>query len=890
MYSHEYFFLIATLGWLLAALALGLVGGIVGAAAARTSHRWLTLFALLQAALFVCQGFDWDNRSLGEQPWRAFLHASSAWVLLEAARRIWNQRAPRRWPVEAMLPPALGACVLAGFGCAPTFFMAGNALAMSCACLVFVGAALWPTHYRAAPQAERIERLLLACGALTLGVTLLGLWYANPYKMARFWENGHVLAAAVWLAGGVMAGVLGTRVRPRLVVAVALTTLAVALGGGWLTRRIANEVTDRQRVAWQRQAESVATQLRDKETAPHLSDRPASDAIVTSVLDDALAADPTLLCATLWRDNGRRVVPLQWRARSAPFSPADTNFHPYVLDRFRAKAPFLVGPPAGDPGLRSGVMFPLRENEWLGLEFASEAWAVAVARGWFIGLGVLAALILTLAGGGLLLWREAITQARAVAEARRLAEEKARTEFLTFISHELRTPLQTILGRAELLASDPAAAAHAATIAAQGQLLLRLVNDLLDLGTLEAGKFALRPQPFSLRAVLDAVAEAERPAAAAKQLDLRVEIPAEVPDELAGDATRLRQILGNLLRNAVKFTAQGEVRLVVATEDAALDAARLIFRVLDTGPGLPPEKIPQLFTLYTRLDAGDSFVREGTGVGLALVRRLCEHMGGSVTAANRPDGGAEFTVLLTLPTAPAATLSGPAPALAAPLGATGPALAILVVEDNTAARELLAEALRRCGHDVETVADGAAALAACARRAFAAVVLDVNLPKIDGVAVARQLRALPNPPRLIGCSAEALASTRDAALAAGMDVFLEKPVRLAELAAALSPQRGGEANIFDVLNSPETVLRAAEILARERGELLAALEAAVEQKDAATLRQKAHYLHSTALLLRRADLADLCQQLGQQARAGDLTGAQQTVTALRAALASAGLQ
>jgi two-component system capsular synthesis sensor histidine kinase RcsC len=296
---------------------------------------------------------------------------------------------------------------------------------------------------------------------------------------------------------------------------------------------------------------------------------------------------------------------------------------------------------------------------------------------------------------------------------------------------------------------------------------------------------------------------------------------------------------------------------------------------------LPPEKISQLFTLFTRLDAGDSFVREGTGVGLALVRRLCEHMGGSVVAANRPSGGAEFTVRLTLPKAPTSALSSTTPPIAIPPGPAGPSLAILVAEDNTAARELLAEALRGLGHEVDTAADGAAALAMCARRAFDAVVIDVNLPEVDGIALARQLRAQPNPPRLIGCSAEALASTRKAALAAGMDVFLEKPVRLVELAAALPTQRKAGASIFDFLNSPDAVAQAAEIFARERGDMLTAMERAVAHRDEATLRQKAHYLHSTALLLQRAALAELCERVGQQARAGDFDGARETVAAIR---------
>ena len=472
----------------------------------------------------------------------------------------------------------------------------------------------------------------------------------------------------------------------------------------------------------------------------------------------------------------------------------------------------------------------------------------------------------------ILSWRRATEQRRIEQLIRVQQADRAKTEFLAFLGHELRTPLQTILGRAELLGAAPASAHHAAAIDAQGRLLLRLVNDLLDLGTIEAGHFVLHPQPFSLRTALRHTEDLVRPLATAKSLAFHLHVDPAIPDGLLGDEARLRQILSNLLANAVKYTPAGTVILRVtrvantpvpqpSTLDAQPQDERLAFVVQDTGPGLPAEKIPQLFTLFTRLDEGDGFTREGTGVGLALVRRLCDLMGGQVTAANRLGGGAEFTVTLPFPRAvapaPVAVLPPPVAALCV----------VLIVEDNTAARELLAEALRGLGHTVTTAADGPAALAACARTRFDAVVLDINLPGVDGIEIARRLRALPDCPRLVGCSAEAFDHVRNAALAAGMDAFLSKPVSLAELSRTLgAPLPAAPASdIFARLDSPATLDRARATLRAEWPALRAATATAVAGGDPTALRRLGHYLHTSALLLKDPVLAELCARLADPA-------------------------
>ncbi|MBP9914301.1 MAG: response regulator [Opitutaceae bacterium] len=454
----------------------------------------------------------------------------------------------------------------------------------------------------------------------------------------------------------------------------------------------------------------------------------------------------------------------------------------------------------------------------------------------------------------ILSWRRATERRRLEQLLKVQNSDRAKTEFLAFLGHELRTPLQTILSRAELLRAAPASARHASAIEGQGRLLLRLVNDLLDLGTIEAGHFVLHTQPFSLRTALVHTEDLVRPLAEAKGLALHFTVAPDVPDGLLGDEARLRQILGNLLANAVKYTPHGEVRLEIS---ASAESSVLTFRVRDTGPGLPKDKIPLLFTLFTRLDAGDTFTREGTGVGLALVRRLCGLMGGGVTAGNRVGGGAEFTVQLPFARAVLPEMVSPSAV------ASGAPRRILIAEDNTPAREVLAEALRELGHEVTTAVDGPAALAACDRAQFDVVVLDVNLPGVDGIEVARRLRAQPGCPRLVGCSAEAFDHVRDAALAAGMDEFLQKPVALAALAAALSPPISD--NIFDRLGQPATATRARELQREEWTRLRTETEAALAAGDPTALRRLGHYLCSTALLIHDEALVKLSKQLGAAA-------------------------
>jgi signal transduction histidine kinase/CheY-like chemotaxis protein len=498
------------------------------------------------------------------------------------------------------------------------------------------------------------------------------------------------------------------------------------------------------------------------------------------------------------------------------------------------------------------------------------------ARTWLLASGLV---VVFCQAGFLLAWRLALDEGQALESARREAASRAKTEFLAFLGHELRTPLQTILGRAELLQSADTPAARAAAvqaIALEGKLMLRLINDGLDLGAIEAGRFELRPKPISLRALVASVTAPAEAMARAKGLAFVVEVSPAMPDQIMADDARLQQVIGNLLGNAIKFTPLGGVELRVEYAAAHADATgrklvRLVVR--DSGIGLPPERIGHLFAPFTRLVGDRPADPDGRGLGLALVKRLVEHMAGTVTAANRTDGaGAEFVVELPLREVDGGT--APVPEGARP--ESPPvlrSLRVLVVEDHAAARDVLTDLLHALGHQPAAVGDASAARAALASAPFDAVVLDINLGGEDGTLLAREITGRfdsSTRPRLIGCSADALAEKR--ALSAGMDVFLTKPVSMADLQSALQGTGARSDDLFSILRRADFNAASRANARTELGAMWDALRKAVANKNRAELRRLAHYLHNSALVLGDDELGRAAQSLARAEAQGEWRG------------------
>ena len=398
--------------------------------------------------------------------------------------------------------------------------------------------------------------------------------------------------------------------------------------------------------------------------------------------------------------------------------------------------------------------------------------------------------------------REELTRGRAAAEA----ATSAKSDFLAKMSHELRTPMNAIIGFADLALrsdSDARRLEHVGNIRAASRTLLRIIDDILDLSKIEAGKLTLEHRDFDLERVLDQVAMLVSQEAAAKGLALRVSRAPDTPLALVGDPLRLEQVLVNLVGNAVKFTERGEIELSVELASRTDRRARLRFMVRDTGIGLTPEEQSRLFAPFVQADPFSTRRRGGTGLGLAISKQLVEKMGGRIAVESQAGVGSVFlfTAELGLGTERAAT-AAPAPA-AAP--AAGPAAAaasrtavlrgarVLLVEDNALNRQLAQEILRPAGLVLDLAENGPDAIAAVGQAAYNAVLMDVQMPGMDGLEATRRIRTLPGAGALpiIALTANAMERDRQDCLAAGMSDFLSKPVDADQLLLTLSHWVGG---------------------------------------------------------------------------------------------------
>ena len=376
-----------------------------------------------------------------------------------------------------------------------------------------------------------------------------------------------------------------------------------------------------------------------------------------------------------------------------------------------------------------------------------------------------------------------LEESNAQLAAAKLAAEsanQAKSAFISQMSHELRTPLNGILGYAQLLRRSPDLTEHQrdglAIIERSGEHLLTLVNDLLDLARIEAGRLELREESIDLESLLQHVTDLIRVRADKAGLRFAVERPPAQPKRIRGDARALRQVLLNLLGNAVKFTdAGGSVELKIAQA-----GSRWQFQICDCGIGMAADQLQSIFEPFHRIENAERRV-EGTGLGLAITRRLVEAMHGSIAVASDPGRGTTFSVDLELNVDASAEQS--VQSARAVAGYAGARMCVLVVDDDEVSRGLIADLLAGLGFDVRHAADGAAALEQLRAGTIDLLVTDLIMPRVDGIELVRAIRAASGMrvPKIIAVSASASAYTSQEALDAGCDAFLPKPVHLVDL-------------------------------------------------------------------------------------------------------------
>jgi signal transduction histidine kinase/CheY-like chemotaxis protein/HPt (histidine-containing phosphotransfer) domain-containing protein len=737
---------------------------------------------------------------------------------------------------------------------------------------ILLASALWAQRLRAAPGAS--ESAVQRWNAdLRLGFTILTVWLAAGLAIAVW--NGRQARAAFE-----QSLLLRARTAAALLDQAALRS---ALGPNFkvsetrTVRRISNGQEAQQAyVPWTEAApfDTLRLQLRQLFEA-NQTDSAGGFFIGLNVIwdgkviDVAKASDPE--------------GPHPWKNIHNDLALADEA-------RLAKGGAFLEGPLKDEWGARFSANAAVMDTAtgkpfgWLTMTVQATAWATTFA------LARLQAMFVTAIGVALwvvavMFWLRRSERELALQQAEQSASaDRAKSQFLAQVSHELRAPLQGVYGYTDLIEMTPLDVHQQdllTSLRGQSTLMLRLVNDLVDLGALQAGAFRLNPEEVELHALVAECMDSVRTRAEAKNLGISCQLHLGVPGLARTDGARLRQVLLNLLGNAVKYTREGSIKLRVQRCDPvnlglpvpewARIGVWVEFAVIDTGPGIAPEDQQRVFEPFIRLER--DLAEQGAGLGLALTGRLCRALGGNVHVESDGEHGSSFIARLPLGV-PGEPATGEKP-VTDPAKAAWPGLRVLVADDNTIMRELLCSFLRSRGARVTEACDGLTAVEECRERMFDVVLLDISMPWLDGHAAIQRLRApggARGRPWVIGLSAHAGPEEEASALAEGMNCFLVKPMPLTALVEAMfaapAAQRVWRTAGAEIEETAAPLReRLLEIYARETPRVVDKLRGAAQAHDWPALRSLAHYLQNSADALGAGRLQRCCHDLESAAKA-----------------------